>query len=107
MLRFATCTLDTAQAGTSVVHSRDAYEANEGAFAEAWGKEKFPELADIFTKVPHVAAWGVCVHYSSLVVQLFASTKAEKEKMRQNIGKPGACPTCGSMDDSTHYGDCY
>ena len=44
---------------------------------------------------------------SVLALTLFASTKAEKEKMRQNIGKPGACPTCGSMDDSTHYGDCY
>ncbi len=56
-----TVTLDTAQAGTAVVHSRDAYEANEGAFAEAlWGKEKFPDLSDNFTKVPHLAAWVVC-----------------------------------------------
>jgi hypothetical protein len=79
VLRFATVTLDTAQAGTAVVHSRHAYEANEGEFAKAWGKEKVPDLADIFTKV----------------------SKAEKEKMRQNIGKPGACPDCGSMSDST------
>ena len=60
VIRFATVTLDSAQAGTAVVRSRDAYEANEGAFAEAWGKEKFPDLADIFTKVPYLAAWVVC-----------------------------------------------
>ena len=42
-----------------------AYEANEGAFAEAWGKEKFPELADIFTKVAHLEAWGVSIEADS------------------------------------------
>ena len=67
MLRFATVTLDTAKAGSAVAHSRAAYEANEGAFAEAWGKEKFPELADIFTKVAHLdlEAWGVSIEADS------------------------------------------
>jgi hypothetical protein len=86
VLRFATVTLDTAKNGTAVAHSRAAYEANEEAFALAWGKEKFPDLADIFTKVSPIAdmkldanSWFSCSHRQKLKRRKCGKTSANLE----------------------------